>query len=223
LTPPPHQTRTEDLPTEFGVFPLPGALLLPRGRLPLNIFEPRYLALTEDALGTGRMFGMIQPHASAQAGCTGPRLFHVGCLGRLTSFSETDDGRYLITLTGVIRFAVAEELPMRCGFRRVRADFAAYLADLAPEPPPIGVKRARLLDALRRFFARRGFDANWEAINRMPDDALVVTLCMVCPFEPAEKQALLEVATEANRAGTLLALLEMGAADPAAEQPKPAI
>ena len=202
--------RIEELPGEIPVFPLPGALLLPRGKLPLNIFEPRYLAMTEDALGQGRMFGMIQPDPTAPEGDTGPGLFHVGCLGRLTSFSETDDRRYLITLTGVARFAIAGEVAMRRGYRRVRADYQPYLPDLALEPPPIGVARDALLTALRGYFSQRGFDANWDAIKRLPDDMLVVTLAMVCPFEPAEKQALLEAA-DADRAATLLTLLQMGA------------
>lgn len=215
------QPREAELPGEFAVFPLPGALLLPGGKLPLNIFEPRYRAMTEDALGAGRMFGMIQPDGSSAEGDTRPRLFRVGCLGRLSSFSETDDGRYLITLSGVIRFAVAAELAMNRGYRRVRGDFSAYRDDLDAAPRAIGVERDALLLALRKYFTHRGFDANWDAINRMADDTLVVTLCMVCPFEPVEKQALLEAATAAERARTLLTLLEMGAvrSDPAAERP----
>ena len=122
--------RPEDLPESFPVFPLTGALLLPRGRLPLNIFEPRYLALIEEALAAGRMFGMIQPDPQAPPAAAGPALYRVGCLGRLSSFSETEDGRYLITLTGVIRFAVAEEYPLQRGFRRVHADFTGFAADL---------------------------------------------------------------------------------------------
>src|ERR1700757_1647895 len=122
--------KLEELPAEFPVFPLPGALLLPRGRLPLRIFEPRYLAMTEDALGQGRMFGMIQPDPTVPETATGPGLFHVGCLGRLTSFSETDDRRYLITLTGVIRFMIAGEIDMRRGYRRVHTDFTPFVADL---------------------------------------------------------------------------------------------
>jgi len=208
------QPRAEDLPAEFAVFPLEGALLLPRGKLPLNIFEPRYLAMTEDALGAGRMFGMIQPDPAGPAGPGGPALYRVGCLGRLSSFSETDDGRYLITLTGVIRFSVAVELAMQRGYRRVRGDVSAYLADLHTEPRPITVEREALVGALRGYFARRGFEANWEAIRRIPDDMLVITLAMICPFEPAEKQALLEAETEADRAVALLALLQMGAIAP---------
>jgi uncharacterized protein len=206
--------RVEDLPGEFPVFPLPGALLLPRGKLPLNIFEPRYLAMTEDALGQGRMFGMIQPDPILPETDTGPGLFHVGCLGRLSSFSETDDGRYLITLTGVIRFAIASEVPMRRGYRRARGEYTPYLGDLALEERPIGVGRDTVLAALRGYFTHRGFDANWDAIRRLPDDMLVSTLSMVCPFEPAEKQALLEAPSDADRAATLLALLQMGAMAP---------
>jgi uncharacterized protein len=203
--------RVEELPGEIPIFPLSGALLLPRGKLPLNIFEPRYLAMTEDALGQGRMLGMIQPDPTVPEADTGPGLFHVGCLGRLTSVSETDDRRYLITLTGVIRFAIADEIAMRRGYRRVRADFAPYVADLDLEPRAIGVARDKLLTALRAYFSQRGFDANWDAIKRLPDDMLVITLAMVCPFEPAEKQALLEVPSDAERASTLLTLLQMGA------------
>jgi Lon protease-like protein len=212
---PPFHLRMGDLPEEFPIFPLPGALLLPRGRLPLNIFETRYLAMTEDALGAGRMLAMIQPDTSKVPLQGGPALFSVGCLGRLASFSETDDGRYLITLLGVVRFTILNELPIRRGYRRVRGDFSRFKADLDPpaDPPQIGVAREAVLTALRGYFAHSGFDANWDAIGRMPDDALVTTLCMVCPFEPAEKQALLEAETDADRAAILLTLLQMGAAD----------
>ncbi len=205
----PFATRAEDLPEEFPVFPLAGVLLLPRGRLPLNIFEPRYLAMTEDALAAGRLFGMIQPDPSRPDGPTGPAIFAIGCLGRLISFSETDDGRYLITLAGISRFRVAAETAMRRGYRRVRADFAPFAADLAPPPEPPGFSRDALVEDLRAYFAHRGIDANWDAIGRMPDHELVVTLCMACPFEPPEKQALLEAATPADRAATLQALLRM--------------
>jgi uncharacterized protein len=201
------------LPTEFPVFPLAAALLLPRGRLPLNIFEQRYLAMVEDALAAGRMFGMIQPDPHGPETESGPGLYRIGCLGRLSSFSETDDGRYLITLTGLIRFNIAAELPMGRGYRRIRGDFSPYLADLETPSGQIGVGREALLTALREYFARRNFEANWDAVRRMQDDALVTTLSMICPFEPAEKQALLEAATDADRGATLLALLQMGAAE----------
>ncbi len=198
----------DDLPVAFPVFPLAGALLLPRGRLPLNIFEPRYLAMTEDALGAGRMFGLVQPDPLRPRPESGPGLYRVGCLGRICSFSETDDGRYLITLTGLCRFAVAEELAGRRGYRRVRGEFVPFLGDLDP-PPTAGFDRKELFAALRGYFAHRGFDANWEAIEKLGDEMLVTTLAMACPFEPAEKQALLEAPAQAERAGTLLALLRI--------------
>ncbi len=210
----------EALPEAIPVFPLPGALLLPRGRLPLNIFEPRYLNMVEDALGAGRMFGMIQPEPGAKRGETGPGLYRVGCLGRLSSFAETEDGRFLITLTGVIRFRVAEELAMGRLYRRVRPDYAPYREDLDLASEPRGIDRAGLLAALRPYFQARGIEANWEAVEQSPDGMLVTTLAMLCPFEPREKQALLEAATPADRAAMLVTLLQMGAhAGPHANPP----
>jgi Lon protease-like protein len=208
------------LPAEITVFPLSGALLLPRGRLPLNIFERRYLNMVEDALGEGRMFGMVQPDPGQPAGETGPALYRVGCLGRISSFAETDDGRFLITLTGVIRYRIAEEQPMRRLYRRVRPNYAGFEADLDLSDEPMLVDRARLLAALRPYFRLRGIEANWAAIEQTPDAALLTTLCMVCPFELREKQALLEIATLEERAQLLLALLEMAAqAGPLGEAP----
>jgi Lon protease-like protein len=207
------RTRFEDLPAEFAVFPLPGALLLPRGRLPLNIFEPRYVAMIEDSLANKRMFAMIQPDEALPETANGPALYRVGCLGRLSSFSETDDGRLLITLSGLARFSIASEIDMRRGYRRVIGDFSRYRADMN-QPNDTVIDRDGMLDALRGYFAQRGVEPNWDAINRLEDDTLVVTLAMVCPFEPIEKQALLEAPDEAERADTLLALLRMGAAEP---------
>jgi uncharacterized protein len=228
-----HPQRA-DLPAEVAVFPLPGVLLLPQGRLPLNVFEPRYLAMVEDALAGGRMLGMIQPDPQGPRAATGPALYGMGCLGRLSSFSETEDGRYLITLTGVVRFGVAQELEMRRGYRRVRARYDSWWQDLnetwgeaggEPDDEPGGVSppprsslpREEVVRALRAYFAARRLDANWDAINAMPDQALVSTLAMVCPFEPPEKQALLEAPDAADRARTLIALLQMGAAAPGGE------
>jgi Lon protease-like protein len=207
-------TAPRDLPSEFAVFPLTGALLLPTGKLPLNIFEERYLALVLDSLANGRMFGMIQPDPNTPRVDNGPALYRIGCLGRVTSFSETDDGRLLITLSGLVRFSVDSELDMRNGYRRVRGDYTDFLDDLLTNPQPAGVARDKLIEALRGYFHHRQVEANWDAIRRMPDDVLVVTLAMACPFEAVEKQALLEAPTEAERAATLLALLQMGAAGP---------
>ena len=200
----------EDYPEHLGIFPLNGALLLPGGRLPLHIFEPRYVAMVEDALATGRVFGMIQED---RAGTNEDwALYRVGCLGRISSFSETEDGRYLVTLTGVIRFDVVRELLSHRGYRKVVADYSRFTADIAEDAEPgLLPGREALLVALRAYFQARGFEANWDAIEKMPDEILVVTLAMVCPFEPAEKQALLEATTPADRARALLALLTMGA------------
>ena len=206
------RTRFEDLPLEFAIFPLPGVLLLPRGRLPLNIFEPRYVAMIGDAFASGRMFAMIQPDGTQPETSNGPALHRVGCLGRLTSFSETDDGRYLITLTGLIRFSIASEIDVRRGYRRVIGDFSRYQADMNESGGAL-IDRDSILAALRGYFTHRGIEPNWDAINRLPDEAVVVTLAMICPFEPIEKQALLEAHTEGERAETLLALLRMGAAE----------
>jgi Lon protease-like protein len=219
---PPFHPRFEDLPAEIAVFPLPGALLLPEGRLPLNIFEPRYLAMVQDSLANGRMFGMIQPDPSLPDTPNGPGLFRIGCLGRLSSFAETDDGRLLITLTGLIRFRVAEELPLHRGYRRVRPDYAPFAADLDTEGAHPGIDRAALLAGLRPYFKSRGIEANWEAIEQTPDPLLVTTLSMVCPFDPREKQALLEASTPSDRAAMLIALMEMdrlGGGTPADARP----
>ena len=200
----------EELPADIPVFPLSGALLLPHGKLPLNIFEPRYKALVEDALAEQRVFGMLQPEDAAPDQRDGPALFPVGCLGRLSSFSETGDGRYLIALTGLIRFRVQRELTTRRGYRRIEARYDPFAADLEP-PPQYLTQRDDLLTALRGYFTANGFDANWSAIESMGDNELVVTLCMICPFEPLEKQALLESGGSSARADTLVTLLEMGA------------
>ncbi|MCF3947391.1 LON peptidase substrate-binding domain-containing protein [Acidiphilium sp. AL] len=208
--------RIEGLPEIFPVFPLTGALLLPGGRLPLNIFEPRYLAMVDDALGAGRVFGMIQPDPQRPEGPVGPNLYRIGCLGRISAFSETDDGRYLITLTGLIRFCVVEEAEMRRGYRRAHGDVSEFRHDLVVAAGGEGmadrtVSRSRLMASLRRYFHATGVDANWDAIEAISDQALVITLCMACPFSPVEKQALLEAPTEAERASALLALLEINA------------
>lgn len=202
-----------DLPAEIAVFPLPGALLLPGAKLPLNIFEPRYLAMTQDSLAQGRMLGMIQPNPAEPRSPQGPALYRIGCLGRLSQFAETEDGRLLVTLTGVIRFASAREVEGRHGYRRVRADYAPFAADLETEAEA-EFDRQSLECAMRGYFAAQGIEANWDAISSTPDAMLVSTLAMACPFEPREKQALLEAHDASERAHMLVALLEIGAASP---------
>jgi uncharacterized protein len=197
----------EELPKIIPVFPLTGVLLLPRGRLPLNIFEPRYLAMTEDALATQhRLIGMIQPTEPEKN--RPPTLFPAGCAGRVISFSETEDGRYLITLAGLCRFSIVEEVETVRGYRRVVADFARFQADLQPDSTA-GVDRQRLLELLKAYFTNSSISADWEAIGNTPDDRLVTMLAMICPFEPQEKQALLEAPTLAERCKLMSALMEM--------------
>jgi len=211
----PFLTRPDDLPAEFPVFPLAGALLLPGGRLPLNIFEPRYLAMVEDALAQGRMFGMALPDTAFPRVAGRSTIYRVVCLGRIASFAETEDGRYLITLRGLIRCRVLEELPdSPRGYRRVRADHTPYLADLAEAPEEMG-DRGALLAALRPYFQARRMEADWPAIERMATPILVTTLCMLCPFSDAEKQALLEAPDPAARMAMLISLLRMDSAGPA--------
>lgn len=203
--------RLEDLPKILPIFPLSGALLLPQGSLPLNIFEPRYLALVQDSLAWGRIFGMIQP-SGAVSGAVEPPLFETGCAGRISSFAETDDGRLLITLTGVCRFRISEEVESARGYRRVIANWAPFAADL-DDAPDLAVDRPRLFSVLRPFLKMHNMDLNWSAIEAASDLALTISLAMACPFEPSEKQALLESADPSRRAETLIALMEMAVAE----------
>jgi hypothetical protein len=202
--------RIEDLPAVFPVFPLDGALLLPRGGLPLNIFEPRYLNMVDDVMAGDRMLGMISTLPGPDP--TLPPLASVGCLGRVTSFSETPDGRYLITLTGVCRFTVGEELPVRTPYRQVRAAFDAFSADLDASGVDLNLDRDRLLDALRAYLDKHGLDIEWDTARAAPPEALVNSLSMALPFAAPEKQALLEAADLPERESVLVALLEIEAA-----------
>jgi Lon protease-like protein len=194
------------LPGTLPIFPLPGVLLLPRGRLPLNIFEPRYLNMTRDAMGGHRLIGMIQPSGPGEP----PPVYATGCAGRVTEFSETDDGRFLIVLTGVARFRVRRELPTMRAYRRVEPDWEPFRSDLA-EPSGEWLDRPRLSGALKGFFRLHGLSADWQAIEQTSDERLVTSLAMICPFEPSEKQALLEAPTLCERGRLLVALIEMAA------------
>ncbi len=202
----------DTLPEILPVFPLSGVLLLPGGRLPLNIFEPRYRAMVEDCLATpDRLIGMIQP-LDPEDRSRNPDLYRIGCAGRLTSFEETADGRYLITLTGVSRFAVVEELPLRRGYRPMRVDWRPFTPDLDDQQPQ-DFDRARLLRGLRGYLTHHGVAADWGSVEQAPDDVLITTLAMVCPFSASEKQALLESADTEDRASTMIALIEMALMD----------
>ncbi|HEX6141428.1 MAG TPA: LON peptidase substrate-binding domain-containing protein [Geminicoccaceae bacterium] len=196
------------LPTRFPIFPLGGAILLPGGNLPLNIFEPRYLQMTRDAMRTDKVIGMIQPSGEAIDGH--PPIYRIGCAGRITSFAETEDGRYLITLTGICRFDLIEELTVATPYRQAIASFKRYGRDLQPLAPP-ETFRGCLLQALRGYFDVHDINADFAQIEAAPLDGLITSLAMICPFSPSEKQALLEAPCCESRARVLVALMEMGA------------
>jgi uncharacterized protein len=197
----------DELPQTLAIFPLTGAVLLPRGHLPLNIFEPRYLAMVDSALSTTRLIGMIQPREPEDK-VLKPALSAVGCAGRIVSYRETEDGRFLITLLGVCRFRIAEELACITPFRQLRVDYTPYLSDLVATPPET-FPRERLAHALKDYLSRRDLKADWGPVMSAPADVLVNALAMLCPFQPAEKQALLEAPGWEERVDTLVALLEM--------------
>lgn len=209
--------KVADLPALIPVFPLDGALLLPGGQLPLQIFEPRYLNMVDDAMSGERLIGMVQTREGGQR--TAPNLARVGCVGRITAYSETGDGRYLITLTGVCRFDVGEELAINTPYRQVRPDFARFAADLDAGAREFEFDRAPFLAALRRYLDHKGLGMEWEAVNAAPAGALINSLAMALPLAPAEKQALLEAPTLENRLAALAALLEIDAAGDDDEPP----
>lgn len=205
---PPNYRRASDLPQVIPVFPLDGALLLPGGDLPLQIFEPRYLNMIDDAMAGDRMIGMVQTRPGGDR--VRPNLTSVGCAGRITAFSETSDGRYLITLTGVCRFTVGEELSSQTPYRQIRADYDAFVDDLTEDDAEVAsFDRHRFAKALKRYLNRRELDIDWETAETAPLDSLVTSLAMGLPFEPAEKQALLEAPGMAERCDALTALLEI--------------
>lgn len=196
------------LPDSLAIFPLDGALLLPRGRLPLNIFEPRYLNMVDDALSGNRLMGMVQPRQQVDHPLTDDTpVFDVGCLGKITSFSESDDGRYMITLTGISRFSIVDELePMR-GYRCFAVSYGSFAADREEDSGELE-NRDRLMAAVRDYFQATGMEGDWDAMDAVPDETLVTALAMVCPLEARDKQALLECAGVPERGAFLTDLLE---------------
>lgn len=199
--------KPADLPELIPVFPLPGALLLPRGRLPLHIFEPRYLAMLNDCLKSDhRLIGMIQPHEVAGRGET---LHAIGCAGRLTGFSETEDGRYMITLSGISRFRVVEEVSGFQPWRRCAVDWAPFARDLGLAEADPGFDREGFLDLLVRYFTAQGLSTDWGSLRDAETELLINSLSMLCPFEPADKQALLEAPSLQTRRETLVTLMEI--------------
>ncbi|NIA71014.1 peptidase S16 [Pelagibius litoralis] len=195
----------DDLPQVLPVFPLGGVLLLPGGRLPLNIFEPRYLAMFDDAMASNRLIGMIQPVEDGEESDV-PKIYETGCAGRITSFNETDDGRYLVTLSGLIRFDLQRELPGE-SYRMVEPNYERFRGDM--EEDTAAIDRERLVKVLGDYFEANSIEGDWEAIEQTGDERLVTSLAMICPLAAPEKQALLEAMGLTERAETLTAIMEM--------------
>ena len=200
--------KTADLPDTLPVFPLPGALVFPRWELPLNIFEPRYLNMFDDAMRGHRLIGMVQSMGGTRER---PEIARVGCAGRITSYAETDDGRYLVTLTGICRFAVKQELAVTTPYRQVTPNWDAFAADLYPASEDGLPDRSELILSLRTYASTHGLQADWSAVEDAPMETLVHALAAGCPFPAPEKQALLEAVSLADRARTLIALMAMSA------------
>jgi len=215
----PFEPSFEQLPDTLPIFPLSGVLLLPGGKLPLNVFEPRYLAMVMDALAGHRMIGMVQPQQPGGYAGDGmpaddgpPKVHRIGCAGRIVSFNETEDGRLLLALSGVCRFEIVRELDLaQGGYRRVSSVFSPFRADLDHADEPVTLDRERLMAALAAFFRGKNLSTDWDAVKQAADANLVTSLSMVLPFGPAEKQALLEAADGSARAKLLAAFLEMAA------------
>ena len=196
-----------DLPEAIPLFPLPGALLLPRARLPLHIFEPRYLAMLDDCLKTKeRLIGMVQPREVPDGGAR--KLHTIGCAGRLTGFSETEDGRYMITLSGASRFRIVREVTGFTPYIRAEVEWAGFERDLGKAERDKGFDRDRFLDLLAKFFSARSLSTDWESLKEAEDELLINSLSMLCPFEVEDKQALLEAPSLTTRRETLVTLIE---------------
>lgn len=211
-----------DLPKVVSVFPLAGALLLPRGQMPLNIFEPRYLALVDDCLRDGhRLIGMIQPDARNPGPDDQPSLYRIGCVGRITQLAETGDGRYLIQLTGVARFRIEEELAVGTAYRQCQVTYAPFADDFVARKGEEAVDRKAVLGALSAFLKANKLKADWEGIENAPNEALVNALAMMSPYGSAEKQAMLEAPDLKTRAEVLVAVTEMELAKASSEGEPP--
>jgi Lon protease-like protein len=199
-----------ELPATIPVFPLPGALLLPRGQMPLNIFEPRYLAMIDDAMADRhRLIGIIQPETAHPGPEEKPNLYTIGCVGRITQLAESGDGRYVLELTGVARFRVVDEPSVLTPYRQCRVDYHPFADDFTPRKGEDAVDRTALLKALAGFLKANKLNADWEGIEKAPNEALVNALAMMSPYGPAEKQAMLEAPDLKTRAEILVALTEI--------------
>ncbi len=201
--------RPSDLPNVIPVFPLPGALLLPRGQMPLNIFEPRYVAMIDDALRGPRLIGMIQPDPTHPGSEEKPTLFKIGCIGRITQLAETGDGRYLLQLTGIARFRIEEEIEATTAYRQCRVNYSPFKLDFTARLGEEAVDRKALLESLELFLKANNLKTDWEGIENAPNEALVNALAMMSPYGSAEKQALLEAPDLKTRAEILIAVTQI--------------
>ncbi len=201
--------RPEELPSVIAIFPLSGVLLLPRSELPLTIFEPRYMAMIDDALMAQRIIGIIQPEGGGADGKSAARLCQVGCAGKITQFAETGDGRYIISLTGIARFRVVQELTVLTAYRQCEVDLTAFARDFVPRAGENEVNRAEVLRTLREFAKANSLKIDWKGIENTPNEPLVNELSMLSPFGPREKQALLEAKDLRYRAEVLVAMTEI--------------
>ncbi len=204
------------LPEVMAVFPLPGALLLPRSRLPLHLFEPRYLQMMDDILKTDhRLIGMVQPYEGPEGS---DKLHSIGCAGRLTAFSETEDGRYMVTLSGMSRFRIEEEVEGFTPYRRCKVSWDGFGRDLGPTEKDEAFDREAFMALLERFFTDQGLKTDWESLSDAEDELLINSLSMLCPFEPEDKQALLEAPSLSTRRETLVTLIEFALRGGSAEE-----
>lgn len=205
-------SERQRLPDTIALFPLRDATLLPRARLPLNIFEPRYLSMTEHALGHGRLIGMVRPRHDSDE--MNPPLYEVGCAGRITSFSETDDGRYLIELVGVSRFHLDSEMLADGGFRMGEVDWTPFESDLDTPDADVASLRTGVIERLAAYLESVGLTADWKTIDGASTETIVNSVSMSCPFDPDEKQALLEAPDIESRIRVLMTLMDMALAEP---------
>jgi Lon protease-like protein len=198
--------KPEDLPQALALFPLDGVILFPRSVVSLNVFEPRYLNMVDDALGGERLIGIIQP-ATGEDGEPVPHLADVGTVGRITAFSETDDGRYLITLTGVCRFDYEQELEAGTPYRQALVNYEPFAGDFR-QANDSGIDRLALIASLKRYASLHGFNVDWNSVEQAPTETVINVAAQLCPFDAAAKQALLEAVSLEERAQALVALVE---------------
>ncbi len=202
-------TSASDFPDVIPLFPMAGALLLPRGQMPLNVFEPRYVEMVDAALKSSRLIGIVQPLPDQSSRISKPKLYKIGCIGRITQFAETGDGRYILTLSGIIRFEMLEELAALTPYRQCRFEVEPYLVDLEARAGEEAVDRQALIEALRKFSKANDVAIDWDGVKEAPNEALVNALSMMSPYGIKEKQALLEAVDLKSRAEMLVAITEM--------------